>query len=410
MMGISGDFLLYVLIIIAVITTASSEVLAASSVIVYDIYQTYIAPFRTTPITESKIMSTRMQKAIMNEEYLEYDRRCVVLKHVVVVSVSALLIPITLIILAIGIDTPYLFMFLGVIVGSCVIPIALAITWHRVTGAGVATGAIGGFVVAFVAWLVYASTFEGGLTNFKTNTRRAESMLVGNALALGLGGILCIIVSLTCGGCDNDLEEEEEWGKTRNVDCPILPWHVKYAPDIGQAEMKNGRPHFYTVRGTFKQAEIGAYVFGVLFAVVAVLVWPALMLYAQVTEMGQFNNWVTLVLVWGCIATCYLIIVPFICEIYQTCRQAYYNRMWARAEQRERLSVIASSTMTSRKDPNELEDGTVNAAYEPEPEPQSRPVSDLRGRDYENEAMTPDERAAPDTSEHRASDAPSAGN
>ena len=50
------------------------QVLAMSSVIIYDIYQTYISPFRPTPVPDTKQISVRMQRAIKNEEYLEYDK------------------------------------------------------------------------------------------------------------------------------------------------------------------------------------------------------------------------------------------------------------------------------------------------------------------------------------------------
>ena len=42
-------------------------------------------------------------------------------------------------------------------------------------------------------------------------------------------------------------QEEEEWEKVRQIDNPILPWSVKYAPDVGAHNMGHGRPHFYTV-------------------------------------------------------------------------------------------------------------------------------------------------------------------
>ncbi len=45
------------------------------------------------------------------------------------------------------------------------------------------------------------------------------------------------------------LQEEEEWEKVRQIDNPILPWSVKYAPNIGAKYMTRGRPHFYTVSG-----------------------------------------------------------------------------------------------------------------------------------------------------------------
>ncbi len=68
---------------------------------------------------------------IINWFPYSYYRRCVVLKHVVVVGTSVLLIPIALILLAIDIDTYWLYIFTSIVVSSCVLPISLAITWHR---------------------------------------------------------------------------------------------------------------------------------------------------------------------------------------------------------------------------------------------------------------------------------------
>ena len=55
----------------------------------------------------------RFQRAMYNEEYLEYDKRCVVLKHVVVVGSAVCLIPMALIVNAIGIDYMWLHQFTG---------------------------------------------------------------------------------------------------------------------------------------------------------------------------------------------------------------------------------------------------------------------------------------------------------
>lgn len=340
MLGQTGDFIMFVFTLVCVVTTAAAQVLAVSSIIIYDIYQAYVAPFTAKPIPPDRQMSMRVQRAIRNEEYLEYDRRCVILKHVVVISISILLIPATLIILAIDIDVAWLFKFLGVMVGSCVIPIALSITWHRTTGAGVSVGCLGGFTAAVISWLVYASTYNEGLTKFRENTGRPEPFFTGTAVALGFGGLLCIMVSLSCGGCDGDLQEEEQWEKTRSIDNILLPWAIKYAPDIGATHMQKGRPHFFTVRRTFRNAEVSAYLIGVLLAVGAVLMWPACMLLLQVFNKSEFSAWTLVMLVWGIVATAYLIIVPLVWEFVQTCRQAYYNRQWSKAEHTERFTGI----------------------------------------------------------------------
>ena len=44
-LGKTGDWLMFTFSMVAVVTAASGEVLSVSSIIIYDIYQTYINPF-----------------------------------------------------------------------------------------------------------------------------------------------------------------------------------------------------------------------------------------------------------------------------------------------------------------------------------------------------------------------------
>lgn len=312
--------MMFILTLVVSVMAASSEVLGISSIILYDIYQTYISPFKPSAITQNKDVAIRTRRAVQNEEYLEYDRRCVVLKHFVVVCVTCLLIPITLVLLKLNLDLPWLFQFCSVVAGSFVMPVSLAISWHRITASGILSGGIGGFIAGMVTWLAYASTFDGSLERFLTNTGRQEVMLAASGVALAAGGLICILISLSCGGCDSTLLEEEEWEKTRMIDNPILPWAVKYAPDIHELNQNKGTPHFYTMRRSYKWAEITAYIIGVFFAVCTVLVWPACMLLADIFSEKAFHNWTLMIFIWLCVTTAFLSLIPLIAEIVQVRR------------------------------------------------------------------------------------------
>ena len=45
LLGDTGDFVMYTFVMVAVVTTVSGEVLAMASILLYDVYMTYIAPF-----------------------------------------------------------------------------------------------------------------------------------------------------------------------------------------------------------------------------------------------------------------------------------------------------------------------------------------------------------------------------
>ena len=68
------------------------------------------------------------------------------------------------------------------------------------------------------------------------------------------------------------------------------------------------------------------------------------MLLAEVFTETTFYAWFRGGFVWGVIAVTFVVLVPLIVEVVQTCKQAYYNRAWVRKGGMERLEE--SSTMT----------------------------------------------------------------
>jgi Na+/proline symporter len=55
--------------------------------------------------------------------------------------------------------------FMGVILGSAVVPIALAITWKKANKWGCIGGAVIGFIAGIVAWLVTTATLNDNVIN-----------------------------------------------------------------------------------------------------------------------------------------------------------------------------------------------------------------------------------------------------
>lgn len=59
---------------------------------------------------------------------------------------------------------------MGVLIGSAVFPIVLSLWWIRLNSFGMVSGAVGGTFAGLVAWLITASRYSGGLSNFLQNT------------------------------------------------------------------------------------------------------------------------------------------------------------------------------------------------------------------------------------------------
>lgn len=161
----------------------------------------------------------KMKNAVRNDEFTQYDKRCVLINYFVILSCAICLLIASLIINAIDVDLPWMLQFTALLTGSCVLPIALSITWHRITGGGVISGTLSGLIIGIAAWLGYAAgegNSEEGF-QFRDDTGHPISMTIGLATAIISSGIICVAVSLPCGGCDKNLSEEQTWEKTRQV-------------------------------------------------------------------------------------------------------------------------------------------------------------------------------------------------
>ena len=52
--------------------------------------------------------------------------------------------------------------FMGVVLGSAVVPIAMCVTWSKANKWGCIGGAVAGFCTGVIAWLVTTSALNGG--------------------------------------------------------------------------------------------------------------------------------------------------------------------------------------------------------------------------------------------------------
>jgi Na+/proline symporter len=81
--------------------------------------------------------------------------RCGVIAYGIMSGVLAILL------LKIGLSLGWVYLFMGVCVGSAVMPVAFAITWANCSGMGAVAGAVGGLICALAAWCA-ASGLELG--------------------------------------------------------------------------------------------------------------------------------------------------------------------------------------------------------------------------------------------------------
>lgn len=140
LLGKSGAAALLILLFLAVTSATSAELIAVSSILTYDVYKAYINP-----------------KA--NEEQI------LRMSHYMVAFFGLVMAIAGVIFYFIGVSMGWLYTFMGVVLGSAVVPIALCVTWSKANKWGCIYGSIAGFVAGIIAWLVTTSTLNHGTIN-----------------------------------------------------------------------------------------------------------------------------------------------------------------------------------------------------------------------------------------------------
>merc|ERR1719464_857833 len=95
----------------------------------------------------------------------------------------------------IGLNLGWVYLFMGVVIGSAVIPLWNLMTWSRASGTGAIVAAWGGLCLSVTAWIVAAHLQSGEITIASLGS--SEVMLSGNVVAIGSSGIIHYIWS-TC--------------------------------------------------------------------------------------------------------------------------------------------------------------------------------------------------------------------
>lgn len=67
---------------------------------------------------------------------------------------GALMGVLSIILNEIGLNLGWVYLFMGVVIGSAVVPVSMVLTWKKATAKGVIAGALLGQICAIIAWLV----------------------------------------------------------------------------------------------------------------------------------------------------------------------------------------------------------------------------------------------------------------
>lgn len=160
LLGKGGASATLLLIFMAVTSASSAELIAVSTIFTYDIYQTYI-----NPKASGKFL-IRMSHTT-----------CVVYSIFMAAFSTGLYYG--------GVSMGYLYLLMGTIISSAVIPAALTLTWKDQNWIAAAASPVLGLTCSLIAWLVTAETHCGVLNVECTGSN--YPMLAGKSRLIASG-------------------------------------------------------------------------------------------------------------------------------------------------------------------------------------------------------------------------------
>jgi len=253
LLGDIGSVLILTMLFMAIVSTGSAESIAVSSLVSYDIYREYINPDAT------------------GEQILFVSR-------VVIVAFGLLMGALAVVLDILKLSLGWVYLFMGICIGSAVIPLWNMMTWEKASGTGAVIAAWSGFVLAIIVWIVTCRFKTGEVTidNLGTNV----PMLTGNLVAILSSGAIHFAYSMYSPQVGFKFEELDSNIKLVENDESGLTAEDK-DPELLAASYK------WIVRR------------GWALTILLVVIWPLLSIPAGKFTKDYFAFWVLISIAWG---------------------------------------------------------------------------------------------------------------
>lgn len=264
LLGDAGAILILIMLFMAIVSTGSAESIAVSSLIAYDIYRQYINPEATG-------------KQIL------FVSRCVIVVFGLLMGAFSILL------FEIGLNLGWVYLFMGVVIGSAVCPLWNMMTWTKASGTGAVIAAWSGLALALTGWLVAAQVQSGSISVDTLGTN--EVMLSGNLIAILSSGFIHWSYSTFIDPQDYDFADLD-----KNITLVEQDLRGLTAEEQDPVELRRAE-RWITRRG---------YVLTFLL----IFVWPILSVPAGVFTRSYFAFWVLVAIAWGFGAAIIITVLP----------------------------------------------------------------------------------------------------
>merc|ERR1712232_627325 len=214
-------------------------------------------------------------------------KQILLVSKVVIVVFGASMGVLSVILHAIGLNLGWVYLFMGIMIGSAVVPLWNLLMWRQANAIGAVVAAWGGMMLAVLTWIIAAS-IQSGEVSIDTLGKN-EPMLAGNVVAIGSSGIIHVLFSLA---------------KPDNYDFKTMGEIAMLEDDTRGLDPEDFE------EASLNQASTLVQRWGWCFTIIMVVLWPLLSLPAGVFTENYFAFWVFISLVWGFAASFVIITLP----------------------------------------------------------------------------------------------------
>ena len=200
---------------------------------------------------------------------------------------------IAVVLLGMGLSLGFVYLAMGILIGSAVIPIALTITWSKTTRAGAVAGALIGVMLSLLTWTSVAAAESGGVVDIGS-LGGAFPMLYGNVVAILSSGLICVVISLA---------------QNKKYDWNLLNKEMKLVEqtEASAAEIEKRALDEATLKKAFQFSLKG----GGILTIICVVLWPMPLYFSGfVFDLAFYSLWVMIAVIWVSLASILIIGLP----------------------------------------------------------------------------------------------------
>jgi len=264
LLGNAGAVLVLIMLFMAIVSTGSAESIAVSSLVAYDIYREYINPNAT-------------------------GKQILWVSRIVIVVFGLCMGAFSLALYEIGLNLGWVYLFMGIVIGSAVAPLWFLLNWKGASGKGAVIAAWSGLALALGSWIAAALITSGELT--VASLGQNEVMLTGNLTAIVSSAIIHVVYSKFFDPTDYDFSELD-----KNI--------TLVEQDLSGLGVEEHDP--VELDKSFKWITRRGY----LLTLVLAVIWPLSSVPAGVFSEYYFAFWVLISVIWGFGAATVITVLP----------------------------------------------------------------------------------------------------